>query len=63
MKRPTIADIARAEAVREVLQKAIGPAPAITAEGRADADPVQPNDNAEGREANRRIEIVVRRQQ
>jgi type VI secretion system protein ImpK len=52
--------VSRAEAVRDVLQKAIGAQPAISAEGRADADPVDTNATAEGRERNRRIEIVVR---
>ena len=52
----------RAEAVRDVLQRIIGKAPAIEAEGRADADPVATNATASGREQNRRIEIVLRRQ-
>ena len=34
----------------------------VSAEGRADADPIAPNTTAEGREQNRRIEIVLRRQ-
>jgi type VI secretion system protein ImpK len=35
----------------------------LTAEGRADLNPIASNDTAEGREANRRIEIVLRRQE
>jgi type VI secretion system protein ImpK len=52
----------RADAVRDVLQRAIGPTPRVAAEGRADADPIETNTTAEGREQNRRIEIVLRRQ-
>lgn len=58
---------ARADAVRDVLQKAIGPVAgkpvAVAADGRADADPLAPNTTPDGREQNRRIEIVLRRQQ
>jgi type VI secretion system protein ImpK len=52
---------ARAQAVRTALLKPVGDAGRLTAEGRADADPVAPNTTAEGREANRRIEIVLQR--
>ena len=31
----------------------------LTAEGRADKEPLQPNDTKEGRAANRRIEIIL----
>ena len=34
----------------------------VSAEGRADADPIASNATAEGREQNRRIEIVLHRQ-
>ena len=34
----------------------------ITVEGRADADPIAPNSTPEGRERNRRIEVVLTRQ-
>jgi type VI secretion system protein ImpK len=50
--------VARARAAATILGKTIDPA-RITAEGRADADPIAPNDTAAGREQNRRIEIVV----
>jgi type VI secretion system protein ImpK len=52
---------ARAQAVRTALAKPVGDAARLTAEGRADADPVAPNTAAEGREANRRIDIVLQR--
>jgi type VI secretion system protein ImpK len=51
----------RAEAVRDLLKRAIGGAPAIATEGRADADPIDSNATPGGREHNRRIEIVLRR--
>ncbi len=50
---------ARAEAVRAALSRSLGPAMPVAAEGRAAADPVLPNTNAENREQNRRIEIVL----
>ena len=34
----------------------------ISTEGRADADPIGNNATAEGREENRRIEVVLRRE-
>ena len=56
---------AKAEAASEAL-KALNPGVQIdvhpkrvTAEGRADADPVAPNNTDDGRERNRRIEIQV----
>lgn len=53
---------ARANAVRTVLARGLGDPARISAEGRADADPIAPNTTVEGREQNRRIEIVLRRQ-
>jgi type VI secretion system protein ImpK len=50
--------LARARAAADVLSRTIDPR-RITAEGRADADPIAPNDTAAGREQNRRIEIVA----
>ncbi len=52
---------ARAQAVRAALAKPIGDAARLTAEGRADADPVAPEHHAEGREQNRRIDIMLQR--
>jgi type VI secretion system protein ImpK len=52
---------ARAQAVRSVLARAVGDSGRVTAEGRADADPVASNATSEGREQNRRIEIVLLR--
>jgi type VI secretion system protein ImpK len=54
--------LARAQAVRAVIIHTLGDATRVTAEGRADADPIASNATAEGRELNRRIEIVLHRQ-
>ncbi|WP_459461524.1 type VI secretion system protein TssL, long form [Rhizobium sp. No.120] len=49
---------ARARAVGDILAAYTGK-DAILTEGRADSDPLASNDTAEGREANRRTEILV----
>jgi type VI secretion system protein ImpK len=49
---------ARARAVATILSDFTGPG-AVTFEGRADTEPVGDNATAEGREANRRTEILV----
>jgi type VI secretion system protein ImpK len=54
---------ARAEAARTALAHALGDPARINAEGRADADPVASNATPEGREQNRRLEIVLHRQE
>jgi type VI secretion system protein ImpK len=53
---------ARAEAAREIILRTLGEPGRIKAEGRADAEPVASNATAEGRDENRRIEVVLRRQ-
>jgi type VI secretion system protein ImpK len=52
---------ARANALGAVLARAIGEPDRVSAEGRADTDPIAPNSTAEGRELNRRIDIVLYR--
>jgi len=52
---------ARAQAVRTALIKPVGDPGRLTAEGRADADPIVPNTNPENREQNRRVDIVLQR--
>ena len=52
---------ARAQAARTAIARAVGDAGRLSAEGRADADPITSNATAEGREQNRRIEIVLHR--
>lgn len=53
----------RAEAARAPILAAWNVPPArIVAEGRGDADPIAPNTTAQGREENRRIEVVLKRE-
>ncbi len=54
--------LARAQAARDVVAQKINDPSRLSVEGRADQMPIASNDTAEGREANRRIEIVLRRQ-
>ena len=54
--------VARANAVRAIIARDVGDPARVSAEGRADADPIASNATAEGREQNRRIEIVLHRQ-
>ncbi len=49
---------ARADAVLKLLATQVAPA-RLTAEGRADTEPVTDNDSAEGRARNRRVEITL----
>jgi type VI secretion system protein ImpK len=53
---------ARADAASKIIAATIGDPSRLSTEGRADADPVVPNTTPEGRERNRRIEIVLTRQ-
>ena len=53
---------ARADAARALIVRALGDPDRVTAQGHADADPVASNATAEGRDQNRRIEVVLRRQ-
>ncbi len=54
---------ARANAVRAIIARTIGDPARVSAEGRADADPIASNTTPEGREQNRRIEIVLQQRQ
>ena len=54
--------MARADAASKMLATTIGDPSRLSAEGRADADPIAPNSTPEGRERNRRIEILLKRQ-
>ncbi|PWR01181.1 type VI secretion system protein TssL [Meridianimarinicoccus roseus] len=51
--------LARAESVKSFLAGKLDDPSRLKAEGRADKEPVMSNDTAEGRAANRRIEIVL----
>ena len=53
---------ARANAVRAIIARGVGNQARVSAEGRAEADPIAPNITAEGREQNWRTEIVLRRE-
>jgi type VI secretion system protein ImpK len=53
---------ARADAAREQILKQLLQPGRITAVGKAEADPIAPNTTEDGREQNRRIEVVLRRQ-
>lgn len=52
---------ARAEAASAIIAAATGENGRFTVEGRADAEPIADNRTAEGREENRRIEVVLLR--
>jgi type VI secretion system protein ImpK len=52
----------RAEAARDLILKQLLQPERVTAVGKADADPIAANTNEEGRDQNRRIEVVLRRQ-
>jgi type VI secretion system protein ImpK len=53
---------ARAEAAKAAILRGLGDASRLTAEGRAESEPVASNATADGREANRRIEVLLRRE-
>ncbi len=50
---------ARAKAVAEVVADSMSDPGKLISEGRADTEPIAPNESAEGREQNRRIEIKI----
>ena len=52
----------RAEAARAIIVRALGDPGRVAAQGHADADPMAPNTTPAGRDQNRRIEVVLRRQ-
>jgi type VI secretion system protein ImpK len=53
---------ARAQAAAAIIGAGLGEGGRHSAEGRADADPIAPNTTPEGREQNRRIEVILERQ-
>ena len=52
----------RADAARDLILKQLLDPDRVTAIGKADADPIASNTSEEGRDQNRRIEVVLRRQ-
>ncbi len=53
---------ARAKEASAIIGASVGDPSRLTAEGRADADPIATNATPEGRERNRRIEVLLNRQ-
>jgi type VI secretion system protein ImpK len=53
--------VARAEAAKNILSNTVGDGSRFISEGRGEADPIASNATPEGREQNRRIEIVLHR--
>jgi len=50
---------ARADAVRRIIDERLQAKNRTRAEGRADSDPLAPNDSAENRSRNRRVEVTL----
>jgi type VI secretion system protein ImpK len=50
---------ARADVVKEMLERYVKTPNRIRAEGRADANPIAANDSPAGRAANRRVEVTL----
>ncbi|MEY8116664.1 type IVB secretion system protein IcmH/DotU [Falsihalocynthiibacter sp. BN13B15] len=55
--------LARAEMVRKSISPELDEASRLVAEGRSDTDPIASNDTSEGRAENRRIEIILLREE
>jgi len=53
--------MARAQAAKSILANTVGNPSRLAAEGRGEADPIASNTTLDGREQNRRIEIVLHR--
>jgi type VI secretion system protein ImpK len=53
---------ARAEAAAAIIGRAMSQGDRLSTAGHGDADPIASNDTPEGREENRRIEVVLQRQ-
>lgn len=53
----------RAQAAKTIIDRKIADPSRTSAEGRGESDPIAPNTTPEGREENRRIEIVLHRPQ
>jgi type VI secretion system protein ImpK len=49
----------RAKTVAEILSRKVTPASRLQPEGRADSEPVAPNDSIQGRAQNRRVEVTL----
>jgi type VI secretion system protein ImpK len=51
--------LARAESVMRQFATSVEDPSRLSAEGRAEKEPIAPNDTAEGRARNRRIEVIL----
>ena len=51
--------LARAEAVKQIMAQQVKDPSRLSAEGKADNEPIVPNTTAEGREQNRRVEVIL----
>src|SRR5262249_62335449 len=51
--------LAPAEAVKQILAQKVQDPARLTAEGKADNQPIAPNTTPEGREQNRRVEVIL----
>jgi type VI secretion system protein ImpK len=51
--------VARAEAVKQIMSQKVKDPSRLSAEGKADNNPIAPNTTPEGREQNRRVEAVL----
>jgi type VI secretion system protein ImpK len=54
--------LARAQSAQAIIAKVLDDPARVGAEGRGEAEPIGPNTTAEGREQNRRIEVLLYRQ-
>ncbi len=50
---------ARADAVADVIRTKLSDPKRVTAKGRGESDPIAPNTTADGRQQNRRTEVVL----
>lgn len=55
--------LARAQAVMGVLKQKVSDPARLAADGRADSEPIAPNNTPEGRDQNRRIEVILTKAQ
>jgi type VI secretion system protein ImpK len=55
--------LARAKAIKDILIRTIGDPSRLRIEGKGDLDPIADNATAEGRARNRRMDILIRREQ
>lgn len=62
-KNNMVLSLARAEMVQKIITPEMADATRLSAEGRSDTDPIASNETKEGRAENRRIEIILLREE